>query len=123
MAKCFFVHLNLVLFYFRFLITVLATFPINITFLFPSVPFSTVSINGGMYVCRYAYAIYLMRNRRLTYRTAGVEDPPPFFRHLITNSPEFNFGPEDIKNMGQEMKTLVGRLSNMYLDTCSSKGD
>ena len=64
-----------------------------------------------MYVCRYAYAIYLMRDQKVTYRIAEVVDTPPYLEGLITKSNEFNFGDEDIKRMGQEMKTLVRRLS------------
>ena len=69
-----------------------------------------------MYVCRYAYSIYLLRNTRITYENAGTADYPPYFMNLITNSNEFNFDSEDIKNMGKDMKTLIGRLSAVQLD-------
>lgn len=69
-----------------------------------------------MYVCRYARAIYHMRNTRITYENTGVEDNTPYFRDLITESEEFNFDSNDIKNMGKEMKTLTGRLLAMHLN-------
>ena len=64
-----------------------------------------------MYVCRYAYAIYLLRDTRFTYENAGIADFSPYFTDLITKSDEFNFDSEDIKTMGKEMNTLIGRLS------------
>ena len=57
-----------------------------------------------------------MRNTRVTYENSGVEHDGPHFRELITGSDEFNFDSEDIKNLGKEMKTLIGRLSAMQLD-------
>ena len=54
-----------------------------------------------------------MREQRITYRRFGFEEEHPYCRELITESNEFNFGDEDIKRMGQEMKTLVERLSAM----------
>ena len=57
-----------------------------------------------------------MRNTRITYENTGVEDNNPYFRDLITESEEFNFDSNDIKNMGKEMKTLIGRLLAMHLN-------
>ena len=89
---------------------------LNISFYTYTVPRSTNLIDAGMYVCRYAYSIYLLRNTRITYENAGATDYPPYFLNLITNSNEFNFDSEDIKNMGKDMKTLIGRLSAVQLD-------
>jgi peptidoglycan hydrolase CwlO-like protein len=57
-----------------------------------------------------------MRNKRVTYRTAGVEDQPPFLRDLITNSPEFNFNMNDIGRVREELKKLIQNLSSGYLE-------
>ena len=79
-------------------------------------PQSSNLIDAGMYVCRYARAIYHMRNTRITYENSGVEGRGPYFRDLITDSDEFNFESNNIKNMGKEMKSLMGRLLAMLLN-------
>ena len=58
-----------------------------------------------------------MRNKRITYRTAGVEDEPaPYLRELITRSPEFGFNMEDIGRVREELKRLIQNLSPRYLE-------
>ena len=57
-----------------------------------------------------------MRNKRITYRTAGVEDKPPYLRDLITSSPEFDFDMEDIARVREELKKLIQNLSSGYLE-------
>lgn len=57
-----------------------------------------------------------MRNKRITYRTAGVEDEPPYLRDLISKSPEFDFDMEDIARVREELKKLIQNLSSGYLE-------
>ena len=80
------------------------------------VPYQDNSWDCGVFVCRYAYALYLMRNKRITYKAAGVEDEPPYLRELITFSPEFDFDMEDIGRVREELKQLIQNLSSGYLE-------
>ena len=57
-----------------------------------------------------------MRNKRITYRTAGIEDEPPYLRDLISQSPEFDFDMEDIARVREELKKLIQNLSSGYLE-------
>ena len=57
-----------------------------------------------------------MRNKRITYRTAGIEDEPPYLRDLISKSPEFDFDMEDIARVREELKKLIQNLSSGYLE-------
>ena len=57
-----------------------------------------------------------MRNKRITYRTAGIEDEPPYLRDLISKSPEFDFDMEDIARVREELKELIQNLSSGYLE-------
>jgi len=81
----------------------------------PKVPYQDNSWDCGVFVCRYAYALYLMRNRRITYGAAGVETRP-YFRNLITDSPEFNFDMSDIGRVRDELKQLITNLSPKYFE-------
>ena len=87
-----------------------------------SVPYQDNSWDGGVFVCRYAYALYLMRNRRITYAAAGLEtshdllETRPYFRNLITDSPEFNFNLSDIGRVRDELKQLITNLSPKYFE-------
>ena len=56
----------------------------------PKVPYQDDGGDSGAFVCRCAYALYLMRDRRITYGSAGLETQP-YLRDLITNNPEFKF--------------------------------
>ena len=57
-----------------------------------------------------------MRNKRITYRTAGIEDEPPYLRDLISDSPEFHFDMEHIVRVREELKKLIQNLSSGYLE-------
>ena len=81
-----------------------------------TVPYQDNSWDCGVFVCRYAYGLYLMRNKRITYRTAGVEDKPPYLCDLISKSPEFDFDMEDIARVREELKKLIQNLSSGYLE-------
>ena len=80
-----------------------------------TVPYQDNSGDSGVFVCRYAYALYLMRNRRMTYAAAGLETRP-YFRGLISDSPEFNFNMSDIGRVRDELKQLITNLSPKYFE-------
>jgi hypothetical protein len=69
------------------------------------------------FVCRYAYAVYLLRHRPFSYRETNVfaERGKGRFQELITDSREFDFAMPDIARIRAEMKTLIERLSVVYL--------
>ena len=56
-----------------------------------------------------------MRNRRITYGAAGLETRP-YFRGLISDSPEFNFNMSDIGRVRDELKQLITNLSPKYFE-------
>jgi hypothetical protein len=81
------------------------------------VPYQDNSWDCGVFVCRYAYAVYLLRHRSFSYRNINAfgERPKLRFQELITDSPEFSFAMPDIARIRNEMKTLIERLSGVYL--------
>ena len=67
----------------------------------PKVPYQDDGGDSSVFVCRCAYALYLMRHRRITYGSAGLETRP-YLRDLITNCPEFKFNMRDFGRVGDE---------------------
>ena len=63
-----------------------------------------------------------MRNRRITYGAAGLVTRP-YFRDLITNSPEFNFNISDIGRVRDELKHLITNLSSKYFETKAKENE
>ena len=51
----------------------------------------------------------------MTYAAAGLETRP-YFRDLITDSPEFNFNTSDIGRVRDELKQLITNLSPKYFE-------
>ncbi len=75
-------------------------------------------------MCRYAHAIYELRYRDFTYRDAGMYcseyesgrgATSKAFKELISDSAEFDFNMEDIARFRDEFKTLIEKLSGIYL--------
>ena len=85
------------------------------------VPYQDNSWDCGVFVCRYAYGLYLLRNHVITYGDLGNSKRP--FRELITNSEEFDFDSEDIVRLRGVLKILIGRLSTMYLKWKKAKDE
>jgi Ulp1 family protease len=81
-----------------------------------SVPYQDNSWDCGVFVCRYAYAVYLLRERSFSYREANAfgERGNSRFLELITDSPEFSFAMPDIARFRNELKTLIEMLSGVY---------
>ena len=63
----------------------------------------------GIFVCRYAYNLYIMRNQTFSY--SGVCEQ---FNGLITKGRAFNFGMHDIARIRGEIKALVVSLTELY---------
>ena len=88
-----------------------------------SVPLQNNSWDCGVFVCRYAYAIYELRHKDFTYGDAGMHcqeggvargPASRAFRELISDGAEFDFNMEDIIRFREELKTLIERLSPLY---------
>jgi hypothetical protein len=65
----------------------------------------------------YSYGVYLLRRCFFTYldTNAFAKGGKTPFQELITESAEFTFGMLDIARIRLEMKTLIERLSGVYL--------
>jgi Ulp1 family protease len=74
-----------------------------------AVPRQNNSWDCGVFVCRYAYGLFINRHHRYTRH-----DGETTFETLITNSNEFAFKVRDIARMRVEFGTLVDRLSDSY---------
>ena len=92
------------------------------------VPTQDNSFDCGVFVCRYAYAIYQLRERNFTYADAGMycdmddERNQSGLYHLITLGASFDFNMDDIVRFREEFKTLLRRLSVVYWDTKRNGG-
>ena len=82
----------------------------------PTIPYQNNSWDCGVYVCRYMYAMYLLRSYVFTYADVGgfKKSDDAMFRELVTNHSAFQFGSEDIVRIRQEFMTLIERLSKMF---------
>lgn len=94
----------------------------------PQVPRQNNGSDCGVFVCRYALAMFQLRHKRFTRREAGLEplgDEPSTprsqrrsqsraFEELITNGHAFDFDVEDIQRIRQEFKTLIQNLQPLY---------
>lgn len=91
----------------------------NYVFTF-SVPYQDNSWDCGVFVCRYAYALYTMylRGRRIFNNdviTIAISRRKKLKNDVITKSIDFNFDMPEIKTMRDDLKELVTRLSRVYL--------
>jgi len=75
----------------------------------PKIPYQTNSCDCGVFVCRYAYGLYLLRNQTFTF-----EDQNDNFRKAITDNPAFQFDMDDIARIREEMRTLIVKLTKEY---------
>lgn len=88
----------------------------------PKVPLQNNTWDCGVFVCRYAYAIYELRQKEFTYGDAGMYtvggvatgSGSRAFKDLISDGAEFDFNMEDIARFREEFKTLIERLSALY---------
>ena len=76
------------------------------------VPYQANDCDGGVFVCRYAYNLFLMRHLKFTWE--DITEKPPF-KTLITKGSAFRFGMSDVARMRDEMERLIKSLSKIYL--------
>jgi sentrin-specific protease 7 len=83
----------------------------------PKIPYQNNSWDCGVYVCRYMYAMYLLRSHTFTYSEVGYSRNAEgtMFVDLITKNAAFRFDGEDIVRIRYEFMTLIERLSKLFL--------
>ena len=93
-------------------------------------PLQNNSWDCGVFVCRYAYAIYELRDRDFTYGDAGMHcentdvitgSSSRAFKELISDGAEFDFNMDDIARFRDEFKTLIENLSRLYVKAKSAE--
>lgn len=74
------------------------------------VPYQDNGFDCGLFVCRYAYAMYKLAGKIFSYGELATMGPLQNVIRSITRSDEFGFGMEDMARMRREMQTLIRRL-------------
>lgn len=82
-----------------------------------AVPYQTNTWDCGVFVCHYIHAIYMLRNKQFTF--ADLEQSKRGIKRnvvpIIDGCDDFSFTMEDISSTRQEMKTLIKRLSQLFV--------
>jgi hypothetical protein len=73
------------------------------------VPYQDNGCDCGVFVCRYAINLYLMRKQIFSF--SGIENQ---FKKLITDGAAFDFDMDDIARIREEIKDLIDALSPLY---------
>jgi hypothetical protein len=72
----------------------------------------------GVFVCRYALAIFKLRHLKFTDKDAGIEKGSDLiqepFSELITNGKEFDFDCDDIRRIRAEYQNFIRNLHPLY---------
>ena len=79
-----------------------------------SVPYQDNSWDCGVFVCRYAHALYSMRDRDITFGDASEGTGRNPFQQAITDSKAFDFCQDDILRIRKELDSLINKLSVIY---------
>ena len=66
----------------------------------------------GLFVCRYAYALYQARFNPITYVDLHLEKPP--LKTAITQSTFFNFDDLEVTLLRAEVGVLIDNLAKVY---------
>ena len=72
-------------------------------------PYQNNSWDCGVFVCRYALALYQMRNEFITF-----SDSKHRLEKIITDNKYFDFDMADIRDFRDQLAILVDRLSKIY---------
>eukprot|EP00531_Pseudo-nitzschia_arenysensis_P017418 CAMPEP_0116119764 /NCGR_PEP_ID=MMETSP0329-20121206/2819_1 /TAXON_ID=697910 /ORGANISM="Pseudo-nitzschia arenysensis, Strain B593" /LENGTH=1105 /DNA_ID=CAMNT_0003613495 /DNA_START=267 /DNA_END=3584 /DNA_ORIENTATION=+ len=95
----------------------------------PQVPRQNNGSDCGVFVCRYAFAMFQLRDRKFSRRDATLGEPndnerksrkktrshrSQAFVELITNGKEFDFDVDDIQRIRLDFKTLIKQLHPLY---------
>jgi hypothetical protein len=79
------------------------------------VPYQLNGWDCGVFMCRYAYALYLLRDMTFSFGETNIRASKPAERfRLITESEAFAFDGDDVQRIRTEIKTLIERLSVIY---------
>lgn len=78
----------------------------------PKIPYQDNGCDCGVFVCRYAYNLFQMRNNYIFSRYDLSTRCKKLFQGY---NPLFDFGMEDIARIREEMKSLISNLSTSYL--------
>lgn len=82
----------------------------NMLLLTPKIPYQENGCDCGVFVCRYAYNLFQMRNN--CFSQFDMWDN---CKELFKESGLFEFDMDDIARIRKEMETLIGNLSKVYL--------
>jgi len=74
-----------------------------------TVPYQSNSWDCGVFICRYAYSLLLLRGEKFT-----IGDIKNNFSDVISNSAEFCFDMTDVCRIRREFIKLIMRLSCEY---------
>jgi hypothetical protein len=77
-----------------------------------SVPEQTNGVDCGVFVCRYAYALYQTRLSPITYVYLHLEEPP--MKTEITQSFFFNFDDLQVTLLRTELGVVLENLARVY---------
>ena len=77
----------------------------------PKIPYQDNGCDCGVFVCRYAYNLFQMRNKYIF----SQYDLFTRCKKLFKECRLFEFGMEDIARIREEMKSLINNLSTSYL--------
>ena len=77
----------------------------------PSIPYQDNGCDCGVFVCRYAYNLFQMRNNCFSQYDLSTRCKKLFKPDNLL----FEFGMEDIARIRKEMKSLINNLSTCYL--------
>ena len=77
-----------------------------------SVPYQNNSWDCGVFVCKYAVSLYLLRNSPITHSELHL--PKPLTNAIVEND-LMNFNMSDIVALREEIGTLLDSLSSVYL--------
>ena len=90
-------------------------FELNSHAFFPfSVPTQKNGWDCGVFVCRYAFALYSMRDRDITFGDAKKDQYGIPLERAITESDAFQFDGSDIVRIRKNLDMLIDRLSIIY---------
>jgi len=87
--------------------------------MFMIVPYQDNGWDCGVFVCRYAFGILCLREKKFALK--AYRDHTVKKKHMkalleieITKSDEFNFNMDDISRLRKEFADLIDKLSDMY---------
>ncbi len=82
----------------------------SLPLILPKVPKQRGHCDCGVFVCRYAYSLFQMRHWNFNYYSEKST-----FKTSIAMDPAFQFKQSDMESFRNEIATLIGNLSKIYL--------